>query len=103
MPAGTLASSHARTSRRNRCCSSVYVTSKSMVAPRGKRASVQRAAVAVDRELVADAIVIDQALVDRDVHGTVGELDDDIAVLPLHVGDAADRGAPALGQRGGRR
>src|SRR5437879_1351384 len=33
MLAATLASSHARTSRRNRCCSSVYVTSKSMASP----------------------------------------------------------------------
>src|SRR5215470_7649068 len=101
MPAGTLASSHARTSRRKRCCSSVYVTSKSMVAPREKRSSVQRAAVAVDRDLVADAIIVEQALVDRDVHGTVRELDDDIAVLRLDVGDAADRGDPALVQGGG--
>ena len=30
MPGGTLASNQARTSRRKRCCVSVYVTSKSM-------------------------------------------------------------------------
>src|SRR5206468_5712193 len=34
--AGTLVSSHARTSRRNRCCSSVYVTSKSIPSPQSR-------------------------------------------------------------------